>query len=459
MAKIPQGTAYTTIDHLTPSGLGVATVGGRRTRIANTLPGEMVEFRYLRRHRGGDDGIAVHIENPHPERVVPRCPHTERCGGCTLQHLDHAAQLRLHQAHLDKCLEAAGGAACRLAPITAISGFPGAADAIYGYRCKARLGVKFVDKRDTLLVGFRERGRALVAEIESCAVLHPAVGENITQLRALITSLEGRRSIPQIEVAAGEEDVALIFRHTEPLSVADKERLVAFASAPALRTRDLKVQIFLQPGGLDTIIPLWPESPPPLAYHLPAYGVSIVFRPTDFTQVNPAVNRAMVTQAVTLLDPQPGEAVLDLYCGLGNFTLPLARSGARVTGIEGDPGLVARARENAERNGLAAEFLVHDLTQGLPIDGLRTIDLSHLPYTKALLDPPRSGAAAVLPALAALGIKRIVYVSCNPETLGRDALELVQHHGYRLEAAGIMDMFPHTGHMESMAVFSAISKS
>ncbi|CAK0757652.1 23S rRNA (uracil(1939)-C(5))-methyltransferase RlmD [Gammaproteobacteria bacterium] len=478
--KIPQGLTSATIDRLTPSGLGIATVNGRRTRIANSLPGEIVEFNYLRRHRGGDDGIAVHVAQPHPERVVPRCPHTLRCGGCTLQHLDHPAQIRLHQAHLAEYLAAAGGPVRWLAPIIAMTSAatldnsptvveetgttPKETAAIYGYRRKARLGVKFVDKRDILLVGFRERGRSFVAEIESCAVLHPAVGERISALRALITSLEARRSIPQIEVAAGEGDVALIFRHTEPLSSTDQERLIAFATHPPAclsfgasssnQEREARLQIFLQSGGLDTVTSLWPKLPPPLEYHLPAYGVSIAFRPTDFTQVNLEVNRAMVQQAITLLDLRAGEAVLDLYCGLGNFSLPLARCGARVTGIEGDPGLVARARENAQRNGLAVEFLVHDLSRGLPVEGLCSVDPTYPPYSKVLLDPPRSGAAAILPALAGLKVERIVYVSCNPETLARDAVELVQQHGYRLDAAGMMDMFPHTGHMESMAVFT-----
>ena len=457
-SKIPQGLFSAIIDRLTPSGLGVATVGERRTRIANSLPRELVEFHYLRRHRGGDDGIAVRIDHPHPERVVPRCPHTDRCGGCTLQHLDHPAQIRLHQEYLAECLAPTGGPTRWLAPITAMP------TGIYGYRRKARLGVRFVDKREILLVGFRERGRSLVAEIESCAVLHSAVGERILALRALITSLEARRSIPQIEVAAGEGDVALIFRHTEPLSAADREKLVDFAISPPAclfpessslnKERESRLQIFLQPGGLDTIAPLWPESPPPLEYHLPDYEVSIAFRPTDFTQVNFEVNRAMVQQAITLLDLRPGEAVLDLYCGLGNFSLPLARCGARVTGIEGDPGLVARARENAQRNGLVVEFLVHDLSRGLPINGVCSTDPTYPPYSKVLLDPPRSGAAAVLPALAALKVERIVYVSCNPETLAQDAMALVQQHGYHLEAAGMMDMFPHTGHMESMAVFT-----
>ncbi|CAK0746060.1 23S rRNA (uracil(1939)-C(5))-methyltransferase RlmD [Gammaproteobacteria bacterium] len=442
-SKIPQEPTRATIDHLTPAGLGIANVGGRRTRIANGLPGEEVEFRYLRRHRGGDDGIAVRImANSHPERVTPCCPHTGYCGGCSLQHLEHGAQVRLHQAHLEECLAAVGGPTRWLSPITD--------NAIHGYRRKARLGVKFVDKRDTVLVGFRERARSLVAEIESCAVLHPAVGERILELRTLIYSLDARHAIPQIEVAVGEEEVALIFRHIAPLSAQDQARLIAFASEKSSRLR-----IFLQPAGLDTITPLWPKSSSSLIYRLPLYEITIAFRPTDFTQVNLAVNRAMVEQAISLLEPQPGEAVLDLYCGLGNFSLPLARCQARVTGVEGDAGLVTRARENARDHALEVEFFVHDLNQGLPMELLRANNAHGFPYSKALLDPPRSGAAAVLPDLAALEIARIVYVSCNPETLSRDAIDLVRRHGYHLEAAGVIDMFPHTGHMESMAIFFA----
>lgn len=437
-SKLPQELTVAHINHLTPSGLGVATVHGRRTRIANSLPHEEVEFRYLRRHRGGDDGLAVRIvDHAHHERSTPHCPHFGHCGGCNLQHLAHHAQINFHQEQLKGWLTACGAPQHWLNPITDNS-------TIYGYRRKARLGVKFLVNRDTVLVGFRERNRSLIAEINSCAVLHPAVGTRILELRRLIYTLAARHAIPQLEVAAGEDGIALIFRHTEPLSTADRELLMAFEQAHAAD----HLWIFLQPGGLNTINRLNAESSTLLSYYLPKYQVNIYFQPYDFTQINFAINRAMLDQAITLLDLIAGETVLELYCGLGNFSLPLVRCGARVIGIEGDSGLVSRARDNAQNNALNAIFIVHDLNQGLPI-----AVLSEAVCAKALIDPPRSGAAAVLADLAALNITKIVYVSCNPETLARDALELVQRYGYKLAAAGVIDMFPHTGHMEAMAVF------
>ncbi len=312
---------------------------------------------------------------------------------------------------------------------------------IWGYRRKARLGVRFVAKKGRTLVGFRERGTSYIAELSRCEILHPVVGERLQNIGALLDGLSIRERVPQIEMAMGDGPCVLVFRVLDPPTDADLARLQSFAEAEGLR-------IYLQEGGAETIRPL-PGQAVDLHYSLPDHNVRVYFQPTDFTQVNLELNRAMVERALDLLDPGPDERVLDLFCGLGNFTLPIARQAAEVVGVEGDEGLVARARANAERNGIAnAVFHAADL--------YREQDLApwkREPFHKALLDPPRSGALQVLDLLSAMGVERILYVSCYPSTLARDADRLVNGHGYRLLAAGAMDMFPHTAHLESMAVF------
>ncbi|MFP4245139.1 MAG: 23S rRNA (uracil(1939)-C(5))-methyltransferase RlmD, partial [Ectothiorhodospira sp.] len=305
-------------------------------------------------------------------------------------------------------------------------------------------GVKHVPKKGGVLVGFRERGSPYLAVLEGCPVLHPAVGERILALRELLTGLRARDRIPQIEVGVDDEDqVALVFRHLDPLGDADRDRLRAFGEEAGL-------QIWLQPKGPDSITPLWPEHPPALCFTHPEEGLEIPFSPVDFIQVNRDVNRKMVPQAMELLQVEEGHQVLDLFCGLGNFTLPLARRAARVTGVEGDAAMVERARANAVQNGIGnTRYFTADLTA----DPTGAAWLEG-PVDRVLLDPPRSGAREVLAPVARLGPRRMVYVSCNPATLARDAGELVHRHGYRLEAAGVMDMFPHTAHVESMAVFT-----
>lgn len=436
-----------TIEELTASGFGIANVNGRKIYLANALPGEDVEFLYLHRQRNGDTGIALQvIANAHPDRVMPRCPQNGYCGGCSLQHLSYAAQIKLQQNYLAECLAPCGGPENWRTPIPQLINV----QHLYGYRRKARLGVKWVEKRASLFIGFRERGRSLIAEINSCPILHPAVGERISELRALVNSCDARKIIPQIEIAVGTDQVAFIFRHTAELNMRDRQLLISFAAAPNLVTPEMTTQIFLQAGGLDTITQLWPETPTPLSYYLPNYELSFLFQPTDFIQVNAAVNNLMVDQALDLLQLTPQDTGLDLYCGLGNFTLPMARLGALIIGVEGDPELVKRARANAQRNNLAPEFYAHDLCNGLP----RTLFSDAITNLKVLLDPPRTGALEIIADLAALHPTRIVYISCNPITLGRDALELTRRYDYRLETAGVIDMFPHTGHIESLAVFS-----
>jgi 23S rRNA (uracil1939-C5)-methyltransferase len=312
----------------------------------------------------------------------------------------------------------------------------------WGYRRKARLGVRWVAKKGRVLVGFRERGSSFIADLSRCDVLRPEVGERLLALAALVESLSIRERLPQIEVAQGDGPTVLVFRVLDPPSAEDEAKLLAFAAETGLR-------VYVQPGGNDSIVPLAGQQTE-LGYGLPAQGLELGFEPYDFTQVNLDLNRRMIGQALALLEPEPGERVLDLFCGLGNFTLPIARRAGSVVGVEGDAGLVARGRRNAERNGIDnVEFQVADL-YGEPTAAAPWHDQR---FDRALLDPPRSGAREVLDPLAATGVRRLVYVSCYPSTLARDAEHLVHGLGFRLTAAGAMDMFPHTAHLESMAVF------
>lgn len=422
------------IENLSHEGRGVTHVGDKVVFVDGALPGEDVSFRYVKCSRRYDEATVVEVHVPSAHRVAPRCRHFGVCGGCALQHLDPARQIEFKQQQLLEQLHHLGRVEPRelLAPLTGPH---------WGYRRKARLGVKYVRKKGKVLVGFRERSTPYLAELECCEVLHPNVGSRLTQLASLIGGLEAREEIAQIEVAVGDAVTALVFRHLKPLSAQDQATLREYAQAE-------DIHLYLQPGGPETAHCLWPEDSR-LVYALSDHGVEMEFLPTDFTQVNADINRAMIPHALALLDPQPGDAVLDLFCGLGNFSLPIARRAREVVGVEGEAGLVQRARANAARNSIGnADFHVADLAQ----------DVSHLPwlkqhYDKVLLDPPRSGAIEVLPQLVRLAPQRMVYVSCNPATLARDAGELVNTHGYRLRSAGVMDMFPHTAHVESIALF------
>lgn len=422
------------IESLAHDGRGVARADGKAVFVAGALPGERVRARPVKRHRRFDEAVATEVLEPAPGRVAPRCPHFGVCGGCAMQHLDEARQLETKRLHVEEQLARIG----RVAPAEWLPPLGGAA---WAYRRRARLGVKWVPKKGRVLVGFRERATPYIAEIDSCVVLAEPVGGLIAALASLVERLSIRERLPQIEVAVGEHATALVLRVLDPPTASDLAQLRAFASGRG-------VEFYLQPGGYDTVAPLDPPATP-LSYTLPEFEVELRFEPTDFIQVNAGLNRRAVALAVRLLDPRPDETVLDLFCGLGNFTLPLARRAARVVGVEGEAGLVARARANAERNGIAnAEFHAADLAQ----------DLAGAPWAqggfrRVLLDPPRAGAAAALPLVAGLRPARIVYVSCHPASLARDAGELVHVHGFRLAAAGVMDMFPQTAHVESIAVF------
>jgi 23S rRNA (uracil1939-C5)-methyltransferase len=348
--------------------------------------------------------------------------------------MDPPAQIRWKQQILEQVL-------ARIGKVQPRRWLPPLAAGHWGYRRKARLGVRYVGKKGRTLVGFRERGTSYVAELRRCETLHPAVGERLEAIGALLDGLSIRDRVPQIEMAMGEGPCALVFRVLDPPSDADLARLAAFGETYGLH-------LYLQDGGAQSIRPL-PDQGVDLSYNLPGANVRLYFQPTDFTQVNLELNRMMVDQALSLLDPKPDERVLDLFCGLGNFSLPIARRAAHTLGVEGDAGLVERARSNARRNGVAnVRFLAADLYGALQ-DSPWVRERFH----KALLDPPRSGALQILDSLPLMGVERIVYVSCYPETLARDADRLVNFLGYRLAAAGAMDMFPHTAHLESMALF------
>ena len=422
------------IADLSHDGRGVARIDGKAVFVAGALAGERVRMRYTGKHRHYDEAIVEEVLLASPDRVVPLCAHFGVCGGCALQHLAPEAQIAAKQHVLLENLE-------RIGKVHPRSLLPPLTDSPWGYRRKARLGVKYVEKKGRVLVGFRESNGRFIADIAVCEVLHPSVGQRIAAIASLVESLDASRTIPQIEVAAGDDLVALIFRHLQPLSDADRTKLIEFGQVQGLA-------IYLQPGGIDSVAPLWPEDAR-LSFRVPDYDLEIEFQPLDFIQVNRGMNLRMIEQTVSLLDPQPGDRVLDLFCGLGNFTLPLARRAAAVTGVEGERGLVARAAENAKRNNVQnATFHVADLAADQ-----RDTPWARTDHELLLLDPPRSGAAAVLEYLPRRATRRVVYVSCHPGSLARDAGTLVEQHGFRLSSAGVMDMFPHTAHVESIAVF------
>jgi 23S rRNA (uracil1939-C5)-methyltransferase len=422
------------ITDLTHDGRGVARIDGKTVFVSGALPGERARIRLVKRNRHFDEGRVEELLVRSPERIEPRCVHFGTCSGCSLQHLPPEAQIKAKQRVLAENFERIGKVEPQrwLDPLT---------DAPWGYRRKGRLSVKWVAKKGKVLVGFREEDPRFVADLSICHTLLPQVGERLAALGELVGALDAKASIAQIEIAAGDDNVALTFRHLHPLSQGDLDALTAFGQAHGLA-------ILLQPGGPDSVVPLWPAEVP-LSFRIPESDIDIAFRPLDFIQVNAGMNRRMIARTLDLLDPQPTDAVLDLFCGLGNFTLPIARRAGSVVGVEGEAALVARSRENAQRNGIGnTEFFAADLAADQ-----RATPWAQRRYDKLLLDPPRSGAAAVLEYLPRADVGRIVYVSCHPGSLARDAGTLVQRHGFRLVEAGVMDMFPHTAHVESIALF------
>jgi 23S rRNA (uracil1939-C5)-methyltransferase len=421
---------------LTHDGEGVVR-GGKTAFVAGALPGERIRLRRTRRHRQHDDAELLEVLEPSSARVAPRCAHFGVCGGCALQHLSPAAQLAAKQTELAETL-------ARVARVLPARWLAPLAGPVWAYRRRARLGVKFVRKKGCVVVGFRERAAPYVAQLTRCEVLAAPVGELIAPLAAMLTELSIRERVPQIEVAVADHATALVLRVLSAPSEADAARLRQFAALYGVR-------LYLQPAGLDSVVPL--DLPvEPLRYALARSGVELEFAPLDFIQVNGAVNEALVERAAQLLELDDAATLLDLYCGLGNFTLALARAAGRAVGVEGEGALIERARGNARRNGIGnAEFHLANLAT--PPDA--TASWMRQAYTHVLLDPPRTGAPAMLAAVAALAPQRVLYISCHPGSLARDLGVLVHEHGFALQAAGIVDMFPHTTHVESLALLTA----
>lgn len=436
-AESPSGEEQpvATVTSFTHDGSGVARLDGKAVFIEGALPGEKVRFRYGQRRKRYDTAELVDVLEPSPDRVTPPCPHFGACGGCDLQHLRPERQLEAKQQILAEQLERLGKVRPEswLAPVTGPA---------LGYRRRARLGVRSVPSAGGVVIGFRRKNKSFLENLETCLVLEPRVSALLPALRVLVGALSCPDRIPQIEVSVGSNAAALVFRHLVPLTAEDRERLAAFGEHNDIR-------IYLQPSRPDSIAPLWPANPEPLAYRIPASDVEIRFEPADFIQINDAVNIATIEQALTLLELAPEDKVLDLFCGLGNFTLPMARRAAHVLGVEGEAGLVSRAKANAELNKITnVEFVSADLyreSSGTTWNGFGA--------NKLLLDPPRAGAIEAIKSLVEPLPSRIVYVSCYPATLARDSEYLVNSLGYRFAAAGVMDMFPQTSHVESMALF------
>jgi len=415
-------------------GLGLAVLDEKNLHVFDALPGEKVVARYLfgRSQRGKAETLEV--LQPSDDRVQARCPHFGYCGACSLQHLSMDAQLGRKQAVLLQSLKDTGF----VEPASVYAPLSGPQ---WNYRRKARLSVRDVAAKDRVLVGFRERNGRYVADMDECHILHKEIADALPKLSRLIEALECRATIPQIEVACGDECSALIIRHLEEFSANDVESLRLFS-------RETGLGIFLQAAGPDSIHLLEPEDLQ-LEYALEPLGLRFHFEPLDFTQVNGELNQQMVMRALELLDPQAEDNILDLFCGLGNFTLPLAIRAGSVTGVEGSEAMVERGRSNASLNDLEnVEFHSADLYRPCDVPPWPGAD-----YNKILLDPPRSGAQELLPWIAASKIGRVLYISCNPETLARDAGLLVNQYGFSLQGAGIINMFPHTPHSEAIALF------
>lgn len=424
------------IESLDHEGRGVTHVEGKTIFVDGALPLERVEYSSYRKKPSYELADANRILAPSALRVTPRCRHFGICGGCSMQHLDLSGQAATKQRVLEDALWHIG----RIRPELV---YPAIVGPAWGYRSRARLSVRLVRKKGGALVGFHERRSSFVADMDSCEVLPARISTLLPQLRKLVDALSIADRLPQIEVAIGDAVTVLVLRILLPLAPNDETLLRAFAD-------DHGVQLWLQAGGPETASPFHPAEAPLLAYGLPEFDLTLHFRPTDFTQVNHGINRVLVRRAISLLDPQPGERIGDMFCGLGNFTLPIARRGAQVQGVEGSRALVDRARENAELNGLAklAGFSVANLFEAAAesLAQLGRLD-------KLLVDPPREGATALVKALGEEAPRRIVYVSCSPATLARDAAVLVHEKGYRLCGAGIANMFPQTSHVESIALF------
>lgn len=429
------------VESLEQEGRGVGRWQGKTIFVDGALPGERIEFSPYRRKSTYEFAQVARLLRASAQRVTPRCPHYGVCGGCSLQHLELRAQVAAKQRILEDALWHIG----RVRPGHILPPLYGMA---WGYRNRARLTVRDVPKKGGVLVGFHEKRSSYVADMTSCEVLPKRIASLLPALRELVGGLSIRDRLPQIEVACADNIDVLVLRILQPLTSEDDARIRRFADANALG-------IYLQPAGPDSARAFHPLPMPEPEYRLPEFDLVLSFGPTEFTQVNAAVNRILVGRAVRLLEPRPGEKIGDLFCGLGNFSLALGRREARVVGIEGSAALVERAARNAARNGLSGScrFVRADLFK----DAGGTLRQEG-PFERLLVDPPRDGAIEVVKALAQPLPVRIVYVSCNPATLARDAGLLVAVHGYSLSAAGVVNMFPHTAHIESIAVFDRMER-
>jgi len=424
------------IESLDYEGHGIARLEGKATFVDGALAGERVQISVYRKHAKYNSANTLSILRPSAQRTTPRCRYFGVCGGCSMQHLQAGAQVAAKQRVLEENLTRIG----KVKPELMLPALHGPA---WGYRHRARISTRLVDKKGGVLVGFHEKRSRYIVDMTSCEILTSDVSALIEPLRALIYNLSNAAHIPQIEIAVGESITVLVFRLLAPWADTDAALVRAFAEKH-------RIQIWEQSKGPDTARPFWPLEAPELSYTLPEFDLVMPFRPTEFTQVNTALNRSLVSRAMRLLQPMPGERIADLFCGLGNFSLPIARLGAQVLGIEGSVELVERAKQNALRNGLPnASFAVDNLFEMTP-EKFAALG----PFDKLLIDPPRTGALEVVKALPDEARPfRIVYVSCDPATLARDAAVLCHVKGYRLMAAGVANMFPHTAHVESIALF------
>ncbi len=438
--RLPVEPVRADITDLSHDGKGVAHIDGKVVFIHGALPGEEVMFRLTGRRKAFDTGAVVEVLRPSPDRVQPQCPHFDACGGCALQHLNADAQRDAKQHVLEENLQ-------RIGSVSPQSWLPPLSADPWGYRRKARLSVRNVPGKGRVLVGFRERAGRYVCDMLECHTLIPGVGQHLNTLSECIGQLSIPDEIPQIEVAAGDHALVLVIRHLAPLTPEDRRQLENLGEI-------MQARIWLQSGGPDTVTPLLVDGEETqLTFKLQQNNprgdaLEFAFSPLNFVQVNATMNQQMVSQTLTALDLQPQHRVLDLFCGLGNFTLPIAMACDQAVGVEGEQSLVDLANQNAQSNGITnAEFHLADLREEQAGAGWKKT-----PFDRILLDPPRSGAAEIIPLLSALAAPKVVYVSCHPGSLARDAGALVAA-GYQLTQAGIMDMFPHTAHVESIAVF------
>lgn len=417
---------------LSHDGRGVADLDGKRVFLAGALPGERVELKTRKRRRRSLEAELVEVIEPSPSRVEPGCAWFGVCGGCALQHLDYAAQLEFKSKSVAETLSRIGG-------VEPLEWLPALTGPQWNYRRRARLGIKYVTGKERVLVGFRERAAPYVTDMADCRVLVEPFDRLPGSLAELLAASPLRQRIPQAELAAGDDARAMILRVLDPPSAEDIEAWVAFGAQQ-------DIDIYLQTGGPSTVAPISP-SPRQLSYSIDSGAVRLDFEPGDFIQINAAMNRSMVDAAIEAAGIEASDRVLDLYCGIGNFSLPIARRAATVLGVEGSAALVARAARNAERNGIAnARFVAADLSES-------DWPFFREPWDVVFLDPARAGAAEAVAAVAAMRPRRIVYVSCHPGTLARDAGDLVSKQGYQLTSARVLDMFPHTHHVEVISVF------